>query len=96
LNLMPPLTVGAFTMELVPYTSQFATGFDANKVYRLGEKVPTTFPYQFPVELRVYVAWRFMKSPEEAGINEFVWMVVILAVATLRVVAVLAVIPDAA
>jgi len=65
-------------------------------VYKLDENVPTTFPYQFPVELRVYVAWRFMKSPEEAGINEFVWRVVMLAVDTLSVAAVLAVIPDAA
>ena len=54
------------------------------------------FPSQFDVVVSVYVAVRFMKIPDAAGMKEFVWRVVIFAVVTLRVVAVLATIPEAA
>jgi hypothetical protein len=42
----------------------------ANSVYRLEVIVPAMFPVQFDVELRVYVAFRFMNRPEAAGMNE--------------------------
>lgn len=59
---------------------QFATGFGEKSVYRLDVSVPAMFPYQFPVELSVYEAYRFMKRPVVAGIRLVVWTVPIFAV----------------
>jgi hypothetical protein len=44
-----------------------ATGFGAKRVKRLEVIEPAIFPVQLPVALRVYVAFKFMKRPEEAG-----------------------------
>ena len=63
-----------------PTFVQFATGFGAKRVNRLDVSVPATLPYQFPVELSVYEAFRFMKRPVVAGIRLVVWTVPIFAV----------------
>jgi hypothetical protein len=46
-----------------------AMGFGAKRVKRLEVIELAIFPVQFPVEFRVYVAFRFMKRPEDAAIG---------------------------
>lgn len=60
-----------------------ATGLGANRVKRLEVTAPAILPVQLPVAFRVYVAFRFMKRPEEAGTGTGVEMLLTFRVVTL-------------
>ncbi len=65
----PPLAVGPDTRGFEPYLVHEAMGFGAKRVKRLEVIELAIFPVQFPVEFRVYVAFKFMKRPDVMGIG---------------------------
>ena len=67
-----------------PYVVHEATGFGPKSVKRLDVIEPAILPDQFPVEFRVYVAFRFMKRPEETGMTPGVAMLATLRVCKLE------------
>jgi hypothetical protein len=54
-------------------------GFGAKRVKRLEVIELAIFPVQFPVEFRVYVAFKFMKRPDVMGMGVVTFATEILA-----------------